>query len=248
MAEVPELRATIRAAAERRYGAPRRLRRQRVAAGLTLIALSALGLSLLTTGNPQTSEFGDEVSATPSAEAPRASPTGQARSTDDALQALGSTYGVFRRPARDSDRLEPFPEAITQSPRWPRVDIDWGYARRVASLDDRVVFAVPAVQQGTVQLCTATLQGSRPAGWGCGPYRPDEVHTRPFWSKTFAPPGSVYFLMLPDGTQRVDVEFISGAVRAQRVQSNGVLLRAKGLKRIRWLDANGVEHSTRAAA
>ena len=57
----------------------------------------------------------------------------------------------------------------------------------------------------------------------------------------------MYALVVPDGTRTVDLHHKSGRVLTKPVQDNGVVFAVQGLRRIVWRDANGTQHSTRAA-
>jgi hypothetical protein len=230
MSEVPELRAAVRASAERRCA-----RRRRPAWRVALpLAAAAMVAALVLLGRPAN----DEVPAV----APAPTPTATPATTDAAQATIGSVFGAFRRPQRATDRTPLLRDANTTR----NLTYDLAGVRRLAVTGDYALYGIPGVYRGQVGLCLLTTRGSEPAGAGCGAFDPDEITTHPRWMKTFYRPASLYALLLPDGTDTVQLRLRSGQVLTERVQDNAVLFTVKGLERIVWRDATGVEHSSRA--
>jgi hypothetical protein len=174
---------------------------------------------------------------------------GEPPGTDTAastLQALARVYAAFARPARAGDRIRDVPDHLGQTSSGPST-LDLAHARRLATDGPRVLYAIPALQNGHASLCTLLLtNGGAPGSAGCGRFDPEQVNTRPHWSKMFARPAPVCALLLPDGIATVRVHLTTGKVTERRVQDNAVLFQISGLARITWRDATGHEHSTRA--
>ncbi|WP_028066924.1 hypothetical protein [Solirubrobacter soli] len=232
MAEVPELRAAVRASAERRVA--RRRPAWRLAPLVAAAAAVVLALVLLS----RTAD--DEVPAV--TVTPTATPT--PTSTTDGVQAsLGSVFAVFRRPQRASDRTP----ALRFEHVADQLTFDPAAVRRLAVSGAYGLYVIPGVENGEVALCVLITRGAKPAGQGCGPFDPAAVNVRPHWQKLFLRPAALYALLLPDGVDRVDVRLKSGEVLTKRVQDNAVLFQVKGFERVTWRDAAGVEHSSRMA-
>jgi hypothetical protein len=234
MSEVPELRAAVRLTAERSVA-----RRRRAAWRLVppLVAAAAVVAALLLLPR----RANDEVPAvTPT---PTVTPTASPETTESARATLGSVFGAFRRPQRPSDRTPALREKQIAS----AIEFDPAGVRRLAVSGDFGLYVIPGVEDGRVALCLLTTRRSKPAGMGCGPFDPGAVNTRPHWQKGYYRPAPLYALLLPDGVDRVEVRLKTGQVLTKRAQDNAVLFTVKGLKRIVWRDAAGVEHSTRAA-
>jgi len=250
MSEVPELRAAVRASAERRSRRRRWRSANRVAPAM--VVLAACVVALVVSGSPEADH--SEVAATPS---PVATSTatdypivGQPPGTEtraSALASIASVYRAFRRPPRASDRLRGFKDTTFTMRGQPATQVDRANARRLATSGEHALYAAPALQNGHTILCTYMTRRGRPASAGCGVFDPAQVNAKPRWSKTFYRPAPVYALLVPDGTKTVDVHLKSGKVLTKPVQDNGVIFAVQGLRRIVWHDANGTQHSTRAA-
>jgi hypothetical protein len=162
---------------------------------------------------------------------------------DSARAAVAKVYGVFGRPARATDRAndEP-PRSALQD-----VDFDRADARRLATLGDYALYGLPAVINGHTVLCTSMRNSRGIGGAGCSPFNADQAHTRPVWQRTTFRPAPVISLLIPDGTDTVQVHLKSGKTHAEPVQDNAVLVQAKGFDRITWRDQRGNEHSTQAS-
>jgi hypothetical protein len=242
MSELPELRAAVRVSAERRYG--RRARRsRRLKLALPLVA-AVVAATVYVVGRDTTRPTGEvAATATPTISTTPA-PGTDTRAT--ALSALASVYGAFRRPGRPSDRHRSLSRFLDSLAPQQTIEPDVANARRLATEGENAVYAVPTLENGHAGLCTMTVRRSRPAGMGCGPFDPAEAATRPRWGKTFYRPASLYYLLLPDGTETVEIHLKSGRVVTKRVQDNAIIIQIKGLKRMTWRDADGTERSTRA--
>jgi hypothetical protein len=229
MSEVPQLRAAVRASAERRCTRRRPMRRL---ARVTVV-VAAVAAVLVVASWPVNEPAGEEVPATPTATPDTAAST---------IEALGRVYGVFRRPQTPSDR------GVGELPRSGlALRLDRSGMRKLAEDGDFALYGIPALQDGHATLCVVTTRGEQLAGSGCGPFEPGKASARPRWSKTFYRPAPLYSLLVPDGTDTVDVHLRSGEVLTKRVQRNAVLFTAKGLDHISWRDAQGTVRRTRAA-
>jgi hypothetical protein len=248
MPDVPELRAAVRASAHRRYGRPRRRAARRLLPAVALVAVVLIALVLVPSSTLDVPS--DEVAATPTPTPTADGPVvGQPPGTDtraSALASIASVYGVFRRPARATDRVRGLDAMVSRGRTTLPIELDQSNARRLATDGIHALYAVPGLRNGRTALCTYKTRRSRPASLGCGEFDPERAHTRPGWSKTFYRPAPLYALLVPDGVETVDVHLKSGKVVTKRVQDNGVLFAIKGLKRIVWRDADGTRHSTRA--
>lgn len=229
MSEIPALREALRATARRKV----RQRRRR----LTLAVAVPIAVACVAVALASVEPAPDEVS-TP---ATTPTPVPAKITLDDAERELAKVYGVFRRPARASDR----PPKGMSGPKVPPVAIEWERARRVATLGDRAAYLVPAVYNGKVGFClyTRTAPG-KPGGGGCGEF--DPAGSRPIWNKTFERPGTVYALLLPDGVGRVTVHF-KGRTETRPAGENGFIFQGRQVRRFTWRDAEGNEHSARAS-
>jgi hypothetical protein len=54
-------------------------------------------------------------------------------------------------------------------------------------------------------------------------------------------------VLLPDGVARVEVELSDGRSVSRPVGENGFVYQGRGVRRLTWRDASGVEHSTHAS-
>ena len=209
-------------------------------AGLTRVGGSPID-ELEATATPQTS-----MTASPQ-DVPRTQQAPGADTLESTLRSLATVYGVFARPARASDRVPPSTPILESAPGRPVTRFDRNDSRRLAVDGDRVLYAVPAVENGRAVLCTVLLtNGGAPGASGCGPFDPERVNTRPRWSSMFARPAPVYSLLLPDNVTAVEVHLKSGSTRTEPVQDNAVLFAVKGLDRISWRDPTGQARTTRA--
>jgi hypothetical protein len=231
MSEVPELRAAVRLSAERLL-APRRPAR-RIAPLLAVAAAVVVAVMLL----PRTAD--DEVPAVTPTPTPTATASTTPATTQAAQAAVGNVFGAFRRPQRAADRTP----ALREEHIANAITFRTAGVRRLAVSGDFAVYGIPGLENGQIALCVLITRASKPAGEGCGPF----PMSRPHWSKLFLRPAPLYSLLVPDGTETVQVHLKSGQVLTKRVQDNAVLFRVKGLKRMTWRDAAGVMHSTRAA-
>jgi len=230
MSEIPALRDALRDTAQRKVDR----RRRRLTLAIAVPIAAAFVVFALAAVRPRTEETTIPPTSTPT-------PAPAQVTLDDAERELAQVYGVFRRPARASDRP---PRGVTK-PKSIRVELDRNRARRVATLGERAAYVVPIVYAGRVGLCFYTRSApERPAGGGCGEFAP--IRSKPVWNKTFDRPATVYALLLPDGVERVTVHLDDGRKLTRDAGENGFIYQGRGVKRFTWRDAEGKEHSTRA--
>ncbi len=70
--------------------------------------------------------------------------------------------------------------------------------------------------------------------------------SKALWSKTYMHRGAIYFLLLPDGVDRVQVQLKDRTI-TRRVIDNAVAFQVRGLRQITWRAPDGTVHRTRAA-
>ncbi|MDA0181649.1 hypothetical protein OJ997_15190 [Solirubrobacter phytolaccae] len=235
MSEIPALRDALRDTARRHTARRRRRLTLAVAVPVALAAVVfALAGSL-----PRTDEtLPGEATVTPTATA-TATP---GVTLDDAERELAKVYGVFRRPARASDR----PPNRLREPAMSSIELEWERARRVATLGERATYVIPTVDRGRVGLCLFTrVDAERPGGGGCGPFDPSTAMSKPIWGKTFYRPNTVYDVLLPDGVQEVTVHF-KGRTVTLPTGENGFMYEGRRVRKFTWRDAEGNQHEARA--
>jgi hypothetical protein len=245
MTELPSLRESLRDTAERRYGPRRRrlpgrtLRRALVAASW-LALLAGMGVVLATRGSD--SRSADEVPATPTATfTATPSTTPQTAAPVDPLGPLAAVYAVFRRPSRPED-VPAFPRH--NGATLAGTDIHWDDARLLAAVDGRRAYAVPATLHGRPAVCTIVSFAKHGGGMGCGNFSAATAISRPLGSQIYAPPGTAYLELLPDGVASVEVQLSGGGSFTRPVTGNAVFFySAKRVSAMTWLDSAGRSYS-----
>ena len=233
MSEIPALREALRDTARRKVNR----RRRRLTFAIVVPIAAAFVAFAHAAVQPRTDETTIPPTATPT---PTAAPSKV--TLDDAERELAKVYGVFRRPARASDR----PARGTPEPKVFPVELEWKRARRVATLGERAAYVIPIVQHGRVGLCLVTrVDADRPGGGGCGDFSPERAMAKPIWGKTFYRPATVYDILLPDGVKEVTVHFKDRTVTLPTGE-NGFMYEGRQVRKFTWRDAEGKEHSTRA--
>ncbi|MDA0184038.1 hypothetical protein OJ997_27265 [Solirubrobacter phytolaccae] len=246
MSEVPELRLLVRDVAERRS----HRRRRRVLLRITAPAAALAAAALLIAGRPEGRDERPAVTTpvpTATAEPNPFSPVMRDPNTPPASMAEAralaeAKLGALRRPARPSDRFE------QDAPRSPGskivlVEPDWSRARRVARLGALEHFVMPALWDGKTGFCDA-IKSPRGSGTSsCTAGLP--TYAWPFWSRTTERDGPIYFVLFPDGIDRVTLVLKTGKTSELRVVDNAVLFQQRGLQEIVWRDPTGREHRKR---
>lgn len=247
MSDVPELRELVRGVAERKV----RRRRGWLAVRLALpAALAAVAATVVLAGGDGR---GDEVPAvttpaptetaapnpfTPSRRDPSTPPATLAQARAEAQRTLG----IFRRPARTYDRPATRTKPTT---RLVPQQADWSLARRVKQRANVEEYLMPGLWDGKPGLCTVGRSRGRTSGVVCNPGFP--TLASPMWSRTKAARGAppIYFLLFPDGVERVTLHLKSGERVERRVRDNRLEFQQRGLDEITWRDTTGREYRKR---
>lgn len=246
MSDVPELRELIRGVAERRTRRRRRVFALRLAVPVAAVAAAIV----LLPGNDGGGN--DEVPAvtTPApTETPAPNPFAPVlrdpstppATLDEARTQAEQVLGVFRRPARAHDRPDsrPKPRTSLRIPQKP----DWTRARRIRQRGDFEQFVMPGLWDGQTGLCMAGQLKGRTISVGCDPGFPTLAF--PYWSRTSDRKGPIYFVLFPDGVDRITLRLKSGEEVERRLHDNALQFQQRGLAEITWRDDSGREHRKR---
>ncbi|RKQ84834.1 hypothetical protein C8N24_6464 [Solirubrobacter pauli] len=247
MSDVPELRELVRGVAERTV----RRRRRWLALRLAMPAAVAAGAAgvVLAGGDRHRDEVPAVTTPAPTETAApnpftpsRRDPSTPAATLDEARAEAQRTLGIFRRPPRASDRLAERPKPNL---RLVPQRVDWSLARRVKRRDNFEEYLMPGLWDGKPGLCTVARSRGRTFGVSCSPGFP--TLASPMWSRTKAPRGAppIYFLLFPDGVERITLHLKSGAQVQRRVRDNRLEFQQRGLDEITWRDTTGREYRKR---
>ena len=187
MSEVPELRAAVRASAQRHCCRRRWRAAHRVAPAIVVVAACAVALVVSSSPNAGRTKSRQlhhrprrrRRRVTPSSASREGTRPARARS----LRSRASTAPFAARP-RGSDQLRGFSDGMFTMRGQPRMQLDRANARRLAISGEHALYAAPALQNGRTALCAFLTRRGRPGGAGCGPFDPARIIAKPRWSKT----------------------------------------------------------------
>lgn len=247
MSDVPELRELVRGVAERKVRRRRRRLALRIAIPAAAAAVAATAVLAGDDGRrgevpavttPAPTETPAPNPFTPS----RRDPSTPAATLAEARAQAQAALGIFRRPARAYDRPATRPKpSMRLVPQQP----DWSLARRIKHRDDFEEFLMPGLWDGKPGLCTAAQAKGRALGVVCNPGLPTLAF--PMWSRTKAARGRppIYFVLFPDGVERITLHLKSGAPIERRLRDNRLEFQQRGLVEITWRDTSGREYRKR---
>jgi hypothetical protein len=244
MSDVPELRELVRAVAERQS----QRRRARIVLRVAIPAVAAAAVIALLPGAdrpdeevPSTTTPAPTQTPTPNPFTPTLrDPATPPASLPEARAQAEKLLGLFRDPARAADRPssrpKPTARGITEQPDWER-------ARRVTKRGDIEQFVMPGLWDGLPGLCTAGQVKGHTLTVGCSPGFP--TLASPLWSRTSSRQGPIYFVMFPDGVDRITLHLKSGEKLKRRIRNNTLQFQQRGLQEVTWLDASGRKYRKR---